>query len=70
MLVVVTMLPYLIGMSGVLYLVSALALGALFIWYAWQLWRSYSDALARETFSYSILYLALLFGALLIDHYL
>jgi protoheme IX farnesyltransferase len=70
MLVVVTLLPYLIGMSGVFYLVSALALGALFIWYAWQLWRRYSDALARKTFSYSVLYLALLFGALLIDHYL
>jgi protoheme IX farnesyltransferase len=70
MLVVVTLLPYLIGMSGVFYLVSALALGALFIRYAWQLWRRYSDALARKTFSYSVLYLALLFGALLIDHYL
>jgi protoheme IX farnesyltransferase len=70
MLVVVTLLPYLIGMSGEFYLVSALALGALFIRYAWQLWRRYSDALARKTFSYSILYLALLFGALLIDHYL
>ena len=70
MLVVVTLLPYLIGMSGAFYLVSALALGALFIRYAWQLWRRYSDALARKTFSFSILYLALLFGALLIDHYL
>ena len=70
MLVVVTMLPYLIGMSGIFYLVSAAALGALFIWYAWHLWRRYSDALARKTFSYSILYLTLLFGALLIDHYL
>jgi protoheme IX farnesyltransferase len=70
MLVVVSMLPYLIGMSGLLYLVSALVLGALFIRYAWQLWRRYSDALARKTFSYSVLYLALLFGALLMDHYL
>ena len=70
MLVVVSILPYLIGMSGLLYLVSALALGALFIWYAWQLWRRYSDALARKTFGYSVLYLALLFGALLMDHYL
>jgi protoheme IX farnesyltransferase len=70
MLVVVSTLPYLIGMSGELYLVSALALGALFIWYAWQLWRRYSDALARKTFGYSVLYLALLFGALLMDHYL
>jgi protoheme IX farnesyltransferase len=70
MLVVVSLLPYLIGMSGVFYLVSAIALGAFFIRYAWQLWRRYSDALARRTFGYSVLYLALLFGALLIDHYL
>jgi len=42
----------------------------LFVRYAWQLWRRYSDALARKTFSFSVLYLALLFGALLIDHYL
>lgn len=70
MLVVVTMLPYLIQMSGLFYLVSALVLGALFIGYAWQLWRRYSDALARKTFGFSILYLTLLFGALLIDHYL
>jgi protoheme IX farnesyltransferase len=70
LLVVVSILPYVIGMSGLLYLVSALALGALFIMYAWQLWRRYSDALARKTFSYSVLYLALLFGALLMDHYL
>lgn len=70
MLVVVSVLPYLIGMSGILYLVSALVLGAFFLKYAWQLWRVYSDALARKTFSFSILYLALLFAALLIDHYL
>ncbi|MGE0798174.1 MAG: heme o synthase [Lautropia sp.] len=70
MLAVVSLLPYLIGMSGVFYLVSALALDALFIGYAWQLWRRYSDALARRTFGFSILYLTLLFGALLIDHYL
>ena len=70
MLVVVTALPYLIGMSGLFYLVSAMALGALFIGYAWQLWRRYSDALARKTFGFSILYLTLLFGALLVDHYL
>jgi protoheme IX farnesyltransferase len=45
-------------------------LGLVFLVYAWRLWRSYSDALARRTFSYSIFYLAALFGALLIDHYL
>ena len=40
-----------------------------FIAYAVQLWRDYSDALARRTFRFSILYLSLLFSALLIDHY-
>ncbi|MGE0315447.1 MAG: heme o synthase [Lautropia sp.] len=70
LLVAVTMLPWLIHMSGLFYLASALALGAVFLWYAWRLWRAYSDALAKKTFGFSILYLTLLFGALLIDHYL
>lgn len=70
LLIAVTMLPYLIRMSGPFYLVSALILGGIFLWRAWNLWRHYSDALARQTFRYSILYLALLFAALLIDHYL
>ena len=64
------MLPFAVRMSGILYLASAAVLGAIFLWYAWRLWRSYSDALARRTFSYSIFYLSALFGALLIDHYL
>jgi protoheme IX farnesyltransferase len=64
-----TLLPFVHGMSGWLYLVSAVALGAVFIAYAWQLWRDYSDALARRTFRFSILYLSLLFAALLVDHY-
>ena len=70
LLIAVTMLPYLIRMSGPFYLVSALILGGIFLWRAWKLWRRYSDALARQTFRYSILYLALLFAALLVDHYL
>ena len=70
LLIAVTMLPYLIRMSGLFYLVSALVLGGIFLWRAWNLWRHYSDALARRTFSYSILYLTLLFAALLVDHYL
>ena len=45
-------------------------LGAGFTAYAWALWRSYSDALARRTFRFSIVYLSLLFAALLVDHYL
>ncbi|MBS0433448.1 MAG: protoheme IX farnesyltransferase [Proteobacteria bacterium] len=65
-----TLLPFVSGMSGWFYLVSALALGALFIAHAWKLWRAYSDALARKTFRFSILHLSLLFAALLVDHYL
>jgi protoheme IX farnesyltransferase len=65
-----TLLPFIIGMSGLIYLVSAVVLGAMFILYAWQLWRDYSDALARKTFRFSIWHLSLLFAALLLDHYL
>ena len=65
-----TLLPFIIGMSGWLYLGSAVILGAVFIAYGFRLWRDYSDALARSTFRFSILHLALLFAALLIDHYL
>ncbi len=70
LLVATTILPFVLQMSGWIYLVSALLLGAVFTWYAWRLWRAYSDALARKTFSYSILYLCALFGAMLVDHYL
>ena len=65
----VTLLPYAIRMSGVLYLVAALALGGVFLLYAVQLYRDYSDELARATFKFSIYYLAALFSALLVDHY-
>ena len=68
-LVLVTMLPYVIRMSGIIYLVAALALGGTFVGYAVRLYRHYSDALARATFRYSIVYLAALFAALLVDHY-
>jgi protoheme IX farnesyltransferase len=70
LLVAVSLMPVLIHMSGLFYLVCALGLGGVFLWYAWKLWRDYSDALARKTFGYSIFYLSALFGALLIDHYL
>ena len=69
-LVVTSFLPFAIRMSGWYYLLSAALLGALFLAYAWRLWRHYSDALARRTFRFSIIYLALLFAALLFDHYL
>ena len=64
-----TLLPFIYGMSGWLYLASALILGILFLVYAFRLWRRYSDALARKTFRFSIIYLMLLFAALLVDHY-
>jgi len=69
MMVATTLLPFAVGMSGWIYLVSVLVLDAVFLWYAVRLYRSYNDALARRTFSYSILYLSLLFAALLVDHY-
>jgi protoheme IX farnesyltransferase len=69
-LTAVTLLPYAIGMSGPFYLVAAIALGLTFVAYAWRLFRAYTDALARAAFRYSIVYLAALFSALLIDHYL
>ena len=65
-----TLLPFIIGMSGWLYLASAVVLGAMFIAYGWMLWRDYSDALARKTFRFSLWHLSLLFAALLVDHYL
>ena len=65
-----TLLPFVIGMSGWIYLASAVVLGVWFIAYGFQLLRNYSDALARKTFRFSILHLSLLFAALLIDHYL
>jgi protoheme IX farnesyltransferase len=69
-LVATTTLPFAIQMAGVPYLGCALGLGAIFLAYAWRLYRHYSDRLARATFNYSIVYLAALFAALLVDHYI
>lgn len=65
-----TLLPFVSGMSGPIYLAAAVVLGAMFSHYGWRLWRDYSDHLARKTFRFSILHLSLLFAALLVDHYL
>ena len=65
-----TLLPFIAGLSGLIYLVCAAVLGAAFIGHAWTLWRHYSDAFARRTFRFSIWHLSLLFAALLVDHYL
>ena len=70
LLVATTVLPTAIGLSGIWYLIAALLLGGRFLQLAWQLYREYSEPLARKTFKYSIWYLAYLFAALLIDHYL
>jgi heme o synthase len=66
----VSLLPFVVRMSGWVYLAAAVALGGVFLAYALRIYRAYSDALAHKTFRYSILYLALLFAALLVDHYL
>jgi protoheme IX farnesyltransferase len=68
-LLATTLLPFAVRMSGILYLVCALWLGGMFVRYAWRLYREYSDALARKMFRFSIIYLAALFGALLVDHW-
>ena len=68
-LVAVSLMPYGLGMSGLIYLVSTIILNAIFMAYVIGLYRNYSDDLAKGTFKYSIIYLTLLFAALLIDHY-
>ncbi|MBY0474619.1 MAG: heme o synthase [Nitrosomonas sp.] len=68
-LCLVTTLPYITQMSGLIYLVSSILLNGVFMYYAIEIYRNYSDQLARDAFRYSILYLALLFVALLVDHY-
>ena len=70
LLVLVTVLPYLIGMSGVIYLLTALALGAIFLYYAIRIMRQPDDVeLPMKTFKFSITYLGILFASLLVDHY-
>ena len=66
----VSLLPYAIRMSGVPYLLAAVILGGTYIAYAVRIYFRYSDLLAQKAFRYSIVYLAALFAALLVDHYL
>ncbi|MDO9051887.1 MAG: heme o synthase [Methylotenera sp.] len=68
-LIVVSLMPYGLGMSGMIYLVSVIILDAIFLAYVITLYKKYSDDLAKRTFRYSIIYLTLLFAALLVDHY-
>jgi protoheme IX farnesyltransferase len=69
-LVVVSIIPYLSGMSSLLYLSAAVALGAGFMFWSLKLMRNPAQRTAMDTFKYSIVYLALLFVALVVDHYL
>ena len=70
LLLVVTILPYLIGMSGLIYLAAAFVLGLRFLWLAIRMYRETGESeLPMQTFKYSISYLGFLFTALLIDHY-
>nr|WP_218088101.1 heme o synthase [Variovorax sp. SG517] len=64
------LMPFIYGMSGWLYLAVAVAVSVGFTGYAFALWRSYSDALARKTFRFSLIHLSVLFLALLVDHYI
>jgi protoheme IX farnesyltransferase len=68
-LAAVAMLPYAVGMSGLLYLAAAIVLNAVFLRYGWLIHKHYSDQIARKAFAWSIVYLSLLFAALLVDHY-
>ena len=70
LLVVITVIPYLTGMSGLIYLTAAVSLGAVFLNYAIRMLRVPDDVeLPMRTFKFSITYLAVLFAALLVDHY-
>ena len=64
-----TLLPFAVHMSGLIYLASAVVLNAIFLRHSWKIYRHYTDQIARKAFTYSIVYLALLFAALLVDHY-
>lgn len=69
LLVAVTTLPYATKMAGTIYITGASVLNIIFLIYAWKLYRNYTDKLSRQTFIYSIQYLAFLFVLLLVDHY-
>jgi len=70
LLVIVTLFPYLIGMSGVPYLIGALVLGGMFLWHAVKMFDETAERQPIKTFVFSITYLNWLFGIMLIDHYL
>ena len=68
-LAIVTLMPFSVGMTGLIYLFFATILNAIFLYYVVVLYRNYSDKLSKKVFNYSILYLSLIFTAFLVDHY-
>ena len=69
LLILVTLMPFVVFMSGTIYLAGAISLGLGFAYYAWKLYSTDGDEFAMKTFGYSIFYLTALFGFLLLDHY-
>jgi protoheme IX farnesyltransferase len=69
-LIIVTIFPYLVQMTGLFYLIATLILDAIFLFYVIKLQKSLKDGIAMKTFGFSIIYLILLFAVLLIDHYI
>jgi len=70
LLVIFSLLPFVTGMSGLIYLLAALLLGGIFLYYAIRLKLATDNRLAMRTFGFSLIYLAGIFTALLVDHYL
>lgn len=70
LLVIVSIFPYLIHMSGALYLSGALVLGGMFLWHAWKMFDDKAPRQPIKTFVFSINYLMWLFGVMLVDHYI
>jgi protoheme IX farnesyltransferase len=69
LLFAVTLLPFVIGMASLIYLISSIILNIIFIHYAWRLYTCEDSNIAMATFRYSIIYLMILFTALLVDHW-
>lgn len=70
LLFAVTLLPFAVGMSGVVYAIGASILSGRFLYWSWRLYREHQPRIAMQTFRFSIIYLMLLFIILLVDHYL
>jgi protoheme IX farnesyltransferase len=70
LLFLVTLLPYLTGMSGMIYLIATLILNIVFLYYVIMMMRVKDNKTAMKTFWYSIVYITVIFAALLLDHYL